>query len=253
VNLAFPALLIVVLLLPGFLFRYWYRKGSWEYPIHVESFSEGVFKGVVSAGVLHALWVFGAWALGEMVNFHAVLVLLSGETGQELTNALHAAAANPGKVFLYFFSIYLASPLFGWSCHELVRGSCLDHKLAFLRFDNDWHYVLTGEFLSFADQKPPLTSEIAFVQVSLVAEIGGEPFLMTGSLEEFFFDREGKLDRLVLGDTHRRPLGRDREEGVEQTALAKDPRFYKIKGNYFVVPYAEIKNLNVGYWTLIKE
>ena len=251
-NFAFPALLIVVLLLPGFLFRYWYRKGAWEYPIHVESFSEGVFKGVVAAAALHAAWICGARFVGQIIDFHAVLVLLSGATGQELNQALYAVTDHPGKVFLYFFSLYVASPLTGWACHTLVRNFRLDHKFSFLRFDNDWHYVLSGEFLNFPDRKPPLNSEIAFVQVSLVTEIGGDPFLITGSLEEFFFDREGRLDRLVLADTYRRPLGKDRDEGVEQKALAKDARFYRIQGNYFVVPYAEVRNLNVGYWTLTK-
>jgi hypothetical protein len=251
-NLAFPAVLIVVLLLPGFLSRYWYRKGSWEYPIHVESFAEGVFKGVVSAAVLHALWIWGAHLLGETIDFYAVLVLLTGSSGQELTQALRTATAHPGKVFVYFFSLYLASPLIGWLCHYVVRRCRLDLKLPFLRYDNDWHYVLTGEFLEFPDQQPRRDIEVAFVQVSMVTEVGGDPILVTGKLEEFFFDRAGKLDRLVLSNAYRRQIGKDREAGVEQTALAKDQRFYRIQGNYFVVPYAEVKNLNVGFWTLVK-
>ena len=251
-NLAFPAVLIVVLLLPGFLARYWYRKGSWEYPIHVESFAEGVFKGVVSASVLHALWVFGTQRLGESVDFYAVLVLLSAGTGEDLKRALNAATAEPGKVFLYFFTLYVASPLIGWLCHYAVRHLRLDLKFPFLRYDNDWHYVLTGEFLGFSDQRPTRNIEVAFVQVSLVTEVGGDPILVTGNLEEFFFDREGKLDRLVLSNAYRRSIRKDREDGAEQRALAKDKRFYRIQGNYFVIPYAEIKNLNVGFWTLVK-
>lgn len=251
-NLAFPALLIVVLLLPGFLCRYWYRKGSWEYPIHVESFPEGVFKGVVAAALLHAVWVAVAQTFGETINFYAVLVLLAGATGLELQQALAAATGYPVKVFVYFVSLYLAAPLIGWGCHYVVRRFRLDLKLPFLRYDNDWHYVLTGEFLGFPDQRPSRNVEVAFVQVSLVTEIGGDTILVTGSLEEFFFDREGKLDRLVLSNTYRRQIGKDREEGVEQKALAADQRFYKVEGNYFVVPYCEVKNLNVGFWTLVK-
>jgi hypothetical protein len=255
VNIAFPALLIVVILLPGLLFRLWYRKGAWEYPIHVETFAEQVFKGIVAAAILHALWIAGArYVLGETVDLGAVLVLLTGATGDAQSAAIAATLSAPVKIFSYFLTIYVASPILGRLLHDLVRSGRWDLRIPGLRFDNDWHYVLTGEFLRFPENREPSTPiDVDLVQVSVVVEMGGESYLITGRLQEFFLDREGKLDRLVLADSYRRSISKDRGEGELQQALSKDSkRFYKIEGNYFVVPYAEVKNINIGYWALSK-
>jgi len=258
VNLAFPALLIVILILPGVIARFWYRKGTWEYPVHVEPFAEQVFQGLIWAAALHFLWCAGAvFIFQQAVDIRAVLTLLAAPSGEPMERALASATSKPIVTLVYFVSLYLFAGLSGYWGHLLVRRTKLDRKLRFFQFENEWHYVLSGEyFVDEQEQRVGLVdaedSAIDVVQVSAVAEVGGDAYLYTGRLRRFFFDREGVLDRLVLTDTFRRKISADRESGQEQRAAADDERFYKIEGDYFVIRYGELKNLNIGYWKLMK-
>lgn len=57
----------------------------------------------------------------------------------------------------------------------------------------------------------------------------------------------GELDRLLLTQTQRRTLADDRaQDGSNADAI----RFYPIAGDIFVLPYSEIKTLNVSYLSL---
>lgn len=53
-NIAFSALVIVIVVLLGIVFRYWYRKGSWESPVIFASLAEEIAYSLFFVIALHA-------------------------------------------------------------------------------------------------------------------------------------------------------------------------------------------------------
>lgn len=107
-----------------------------------------------------------------------------------------------------------------------------------------WYYLLTGADLA-EDDVPD------FIVVSAIVNVSGKAYLYTGILEEFFVDAEGKLDRVVLQEVMRRPIGADKNAHEAEGGEASS-RFYPIDGDYFVLRYSEAITLNVEYVKLIE-
>ena len=68
--------------------------------------------------------------------------------------------------------------------------------------DAPWYYLLTGADFS-EDEKPDL------IMISAIVEVAKDAVLYVGILDNFFFDADGNLDRLILQSVARRPLSAD--------------------------------------------
>lgn len=82
--------------------------------------------------------------------------------------------------------------------------------------------------------------------ISAIIEVAKDAVLYVGVLDDFFFDSEGKLDRLILQGVVRRPLSADKNT-ASPDAAAGDERFYDVDGDSFVLRYEDVKTLNVQY------
>ncbi|TFW16640.1 hypothetical protein E4L96_15965 [Massilia arenosa] len=106
-----------------------------------------------------------------------------------------------------------------------------------------WYYLLTGADFK-AGEKPDM------VRVSAIVEVGKEPILYVGGLDDFFFAADGQLDRIVLQQVVRRPLSSDKPAAVSHCGNAEEAesgRFYPIDGDYLVIRYSDVKTLNVQF------
>jgi hypothetical protein len=82
--------------------------------------------------------------------------------------------------------------------------------------------------------------------ISAIVEVAKEAVLYVGILDDFYFDSEGQLDRLILQQVLRRPLSKDKS--VEPSGAGEEKeRFYPIDGDNFVLRYSEAITLNVQY------
>lgn len=81
--------------------------------------------------------------------------------------------------------------------------------------------------------------------ISAIVEVAKEGVLYVGVLDDFFFDADGKLDRLILQGVARRPLSADKSKNETDAEVAN--RFYEIDGDSFVLRYEDVKTLNVQY------
>lgn len=252
-NIAFPAVFIIILVLPGIICRYWYRKGKWKHPLNVEPIAEETAKSIFLAAVLHAFWVSFVQFGNYKVDLEAVLSLLVGYQNQVFEQAIQSALSDPGAVLIYFASLYVASALLGYAAHCLVRNLKLDHKHRFLRFDNPWYYLFSGEMGDFpenSDEDSAHKYNSGLVHVSAVMQQGDNAYLYFGQIETFEFDRQGNLDRLMLKYAVRRRLDNDRSADVQHQSPYDDPRYYAIgKGSddFLVIRYADIRTLNIEY------
>jgi hypothetical protein len=262
VNLAFQALLLLLLILPGVLFQYAYYHGKLStevsLPFTFPAITGRTIKGLAFAGVLHLLWLL-VWtqALCLPANLENVLYFLIGSHSDPklFARILDETASSAGLISTYFVVLYVISGLSGITASLFVRWAGWDRKYPFFRFDNEWNYLFTGEVREFTAD-PGTLAPISGTFLSVVLEIGGTAYLYVGILDDYYLDRTGSLDRFLLRKAVRREFSEDRllldepsgGDAADAGPVDLEPeRFYPIDGDYFVVKYADIKNLNIKY------
>lgn len=255
-NIAFPALIVLLLLLPGVLLSYWYRRGFFQRsPVTLNPIRDEVGRGIVLAIFVHPAALSVLWCFGSTLDTQALLSLLLKRT------PLSNETVSEGLLlhwFVYLVGVNAAAIGVGIFLHSVVRGLHLDLRYDRLRFSNEWHYLFSGEARVFtADQSERDfasirqfidSDDIDFIFVSVVIEQGGGPILYWGDLTDFFFDTNGALESIVLQSAQRRRFNsdEDRQEGGAATPV-DDERFYPIRGDYLVIRYADVKTLNLEY------
>lgn len=142
--------------------------------------------------------------------------------------------------YLYYCTYVIAvSFCAGHISRKIVRILKLDRKFRLFRFSNDWHYLLSGEFLDFPEV-PDSPEEVSFKLVNVLTEVGGKQMIYIGELIHFTLSDEGGLENIVLKDAKRRLLEDDLLEN----------RYYEIPGRYITIPYKTIININIRYFYL---
>jgi len=237
VNLALPALVVFLLLLPGFISRSQVKLTERD-KLDYSPFGTVVTEGFLWSLALHLLWLL-ACTLGERyLDLRILLGLLSSAPAVQ-AEAIARADAQAGQIALYFGSQLLAAALLTPLTRRLISRWHLDRGGSpvawLLRFRRaPWYYLLSGADCA-RDEVPDLVS------VAAVVDVAGEAVLYVGTLVDYYFDAEGKLDRLVLEAVQRRPLRTDKADSPEPTP------FYRIDGDYFVLRYEQVMSLNVRY------
>jgi len=237
VNIAFPALLLFLFLLPGFLFRAAFRS------LEGERVDGGPFASTSIKGVVYGLGLnLAAWQIVERltkytVHWEALLGLFLGDKTKGLDTAISLIAKDPTAHVLYFVLLYAGSAAAGYALRGLVSYYRLDQKgkpLARLfRSGTEWYYLFNG----YDEPEQPF-----IVYVTAVVQLD-EPYLYIGIYENYFLKPDGELDRIILSGAARRKLSADNlSPGLE------NPAFYPIEGEQFVLRYSEATTLNVSYW-----
>lgn len=240
-NIAFPAIFIFLLILPGFAFRASFRKSEKTNLDH-KPFAEATFLGVLAAMLLHAIWVLLSGAVTNYtVDYQTAFTLLVGQRGVKLDSSIAAAMEHPQAIFVYHLSLLL----FSWVAGALLRGAVTKYQWdqegplsPLLRFDTPWYYL----FSAVGTEK-----EIDGVYVSAIVPVNKDvSFLYTGILKEYFFADGGELERLVISNASRRKIEQDKSMTADENQSHKDC-FYPIEGDYLVLRYSEIITLNIQY------
>lgn len=252
-NIAFPAFLIFLIVLPGFIFHSAYRVTE-NTSLDYSPFSSVTVRGVITSAFFHATWVAISTLTHYRIRFDALLTLLIGDKGDALKDAITLASTEPWAIFCYFASLYLAVYLAGHSL-RLATLKCGLDRVQFLapliQYKTDWYYLFRPEI-----------EDDHIVIISAVVELGGEAYLYAGILEKYYLGEKGQLDRIVLTMASRRHLSQDRKgplpcaEDMDRSVIGSSPdyighmggeRFYEIDGDYFVLRVSEIKTLNVKF------
>lgn len=265
-NLVFQALVLLVLLLPGLIFRWAYMQGGWRYPLgQLGPVAEQIPRSLVHAAWLNAVWAALVRGLTHLapqwtrpVDFQAAVYWITNNFGNdqvEFPRAVRSLTASPLHVLAYFLGLFALAWVAGRAANGLVRGLRLDRRYQWLRFDNEWHYILRGEVLDFSDYKRsagpsrmPFKDRQATIVVAIV-ETKSASFLYAGTLIDYFFDSAGELDRLLLAGALRRPISQDDPSSGDERTYEQAGRWYPIKGDYLILHARDIKTLNVDYVT----
>ena len=258
-NVAFPAVIIALLILPGIVFRYAYSRGSWGWtsPVSFRSASDELAYGAIFAVVLHYAALWSASLIGYSADFRSLLGFLTGNfgpNGVDYQTAFESVERYAPQMGIYFLGLTGAAAVAGRLSHWAVRKWRLDHKTQILRFKNEWYYLLSGEVLQFAESEQSRTVDGVFL--SAVVDHAKESFLYRGIVEDWSFDSDGNLDNVRLTLAHRRNLGADTKgKATVKTGefVPADDRYYEIRGDVFVLRYSEMRTINLDYFELAEE
>lgn len=265
-NLAFSALIIFFLLLPGAILLYTYSRGPWwldyasigkpaaSLPSYLDP-AGGIAYTVFGSFVLHAIWIALWLSLGAQINLDAAMMLFLnsfGENDKYFESAIQSVTHYTGPIALYFVSLCILAAIIGWGSHYEVRRRALDRKKPLFRFNNYWHYLLSGEILEFPDHAHLRLKidDIDGTYLSGIVELNGKSYLYRGIVGDFTFDKSGQLDKITLFLAHRRLLDNDRKPDEEHTPdpiTGGDKRYYPIVGQFFILKYSELKTINIEY------
>jgi len=246
-NVALPALVVFILLLPGFIARSGLKRAE-RLSLDYSPFGQVVSEAVVWAAGLHIVWVLGIQALTPFAFRADVALKLLSANPESQARALEAVAAQAPSVTAYLASLIAFAYLGPLAVRRFISMARLDRAGAPLsglfRFSAaPWYYLLSGADFK-KDESPDLIS------ISAIVNVAGAPYLYTGILDDYFLDPDGRLDRLILEQVMRRPLRKDKRPGRPE---ANGERFYAIDGDYFVLRYAEAITLNVEYIKLAED
>jgi hypothetical protein len=247
-NLALPAVVVFVLLLPGFIFRSRLKRVE-RTSLDFSPFGAVVAEAIFFAGGLHAVWLGVCYLMRGLSPDLALLLSLMAPSPTPLL-AIERIGAQGNQVVEYVASMFAAAyavpAAMRWAITRW-RWDRAGHWLSPLaRFHQaPWYYLLTG-----ADFEPDELPD--YIRVTAVVDVGKGAVLYRGTLEEWFTNPDdGQLDRLVLSAAARRPF--DRDKPSETTEADETERFYAIDGDYFVLRYEHTLSLNVQYVRIIEQ
>lgn len=247
-NLALPALAIVVLLSPGLIFT-WAIREWLDLSFEQSELLKSLLVVVIASVVLHVAGGVGCACLGLPISYRAVLALLQGGPDRELGWAMDMAASSLGRVTLYFFSLWVLASIVGFLSNRFLfrfRPDLRPNWSGVCQLSNEWYYFLSGDYTRLPKTKWDTSRTPDIIRISTVITVGQETYLYCGLLTDFYFDRGGKLDRLVLASAKRRRMRDDRSPDQEHHPDGDD-RYYPIIGHLFVIKYNEVSTLNFQY------
>ena len=271
-NIAFPALLVFLLALPGIILRSSYREWGWRFPVYRLPIGEEVAKSLFSAAALNAVWCALVQCFGYRVVFKDVLILFVGGTGlppnlweQRLT----AVADHSIPIAAYFLTLYLGAGILGFVGRQLVRNLRLDLRYPLIRFDNFWHYALNAELPLFWENRDAyaqiagvpvedLPDQEVVVRLSCVVNHGSNSFVYEGTPFDYFFDRAGGLEKIIVRDvTYERlydfpPPAVPPINGAVLPATPISPAL-SVEAGVFILTAADMHNIGIQYFFLPEE
>jgi hypothetical protein len=242
-NVALPTLILFVVLLPGFIFRSGLKRAE-RTSVDFSPFGRIVAEAVLWAILLHLAWITLAHNAFSREFDPVVLMNLLSSLPASQAGAAQRVGIEFAPIAAYFISLVIASYIVPMLVRSAISKYRLDRDGApfstvFRFHDAPWYYLLTGA--DFPEGQQP---DLIFI--SAIVEVAKEAVLYVGILDDFYFDSEGQLDRLILQQVSRRPIAKDKPNG-ESAAEQGKGRFYPIDGDNFVLRYSEAITLNVQY------
>jgi hypothetical protein len=267
-SIAFSAVFLFILFSPGIAFRMAFLKSdSFQVTMDTSIISELLLM-LFPAAFFHA---FGIWfledVLGKNVPFDQIYYLIIAKADPNTLDF------NLLKKSYGFFLGYLAALVFvGYGLGRLFQIAVLHFHLdtlsRLLRPFNNWDYLLTGRILG-------PKHNTAFILIDVVVEGSERDLIYCGILKKYFLSKDKNLDKLYLVSVFRRKFTDDTkqlmysseidEEAIPPNELLDsekkeqeeynhyfkqfDKRYYEMPGDFFVVNYAQVKNMNISYYS----
>jgi len=243
-NIAFTTLIILTLIVPGYVFWSVYNSGPFTRQVLPKNWTDDIARTFVWSLPFHLIgvtivdhWVH-AGLLKTDLNILLVFRLVSGNYETHFSEIVRKFYINIHQVILYHVSLLLAAWFLGYALRRVVWDRQLDLKYpALFGYRNQWMYTLTGRGLVPLNQP----GEFVLPYLDALVEIGDKTRLYRGVFYDFSADQTGAPTAIFLIEARR---GRFRKVEGQADEFYWQP----IPGDFFVLKFSEIKNLNISYY-----
>lgn len=247
-NIALATLFLLILLYPGFIFRRFYYTEEFSREYFKQTITDLLVAAILPSMLLHILGYYLFINHRYNIDVATIGTLLSGTSdGTKVTAAFHNIYNNAGKIISYFIALSFLSALLGLFTKYVVRKLKLDRKFKLFRFQNEWHYIFSGEILDFP-RVPGDASDISIRYIDVLVKSDQGTIIYTGILADYVLSKDGGIDRIYLTNVKRRYLKDDRLMNLDSDEY--DERYYHLPGQFFIIPYTQIVNLHITYYKI---
>lgn len=230
-NIAFGTILVILLILPGLICRKIYYSGELSKKFINQTFLDELLNSIYIAFFIHLITILIVLRFDYIIDYDLIYKLLIGSN----VVTLSSLNINPWNILLYFILATLPSITISFSWRNFLRTAKLDRKIKYLRYDNKWHYILSGEILQFKENngnKINLKKIRRYVDV--LVKTKDYDILYSGIIVDYQLSRDNSFEFIVLSEPKYKKFGSD--------DIQKE-----IPSTYFVIPYKEILNVNLTY------
>jgi hypothetical protein len=239
-NLAVSSLVIFVLLSPAILARRVFFTRELSKAFSARNTIQEIFSSIFLSGLLHAAGIAMFQSCGYEVDIELVMQLLFDP--QSIAD-YDGITAHQADIAGYFLLVSLGAAVLSYLMRNIIRAMQWDRKWEFLRFDNTWYYLFSGEAAQIRKYQDQRTGNANYRlpnqrYVDVLTKSGDKHYLYTGNLVDYQLGSDNRLEFIVISFPLRQ-LIRENEAGP----IARK----KITSDYFVIPFTEILNVNVRY------
>jgi hypothetical protein len=246
-NIALGALLLFLLLFPGILVRISYLTGPHSRKNIQTSLVDELVLSLVPAFILQGIgyliaerWFhYNIW----LEQFYKLII---GANNKDYKPDFELIEKSLPHFFAYNVVLLVVAITVGNLARKLVEQFNLDISIYSLRYNNDWYYLLSGRILNFP-QWETAANQVESVYADVLVETKEGSVLYCGLLDEFYLSKDG-LDRICLSEVYRRKFTEDVKDDQRPEDKLFDNRYYRMPGDLFVIPYSQIRNLNLTYY-----
>jgi len=229
VNIALPALIVLIGLLPGIAVYYSYFAGRFEKRrAGVSALEEAALYVLFSIPILVISFLL-LRSIGIHLDLRTIGHLLVGNVPEsEIARIAAQLEAHAALTAFSYLAIVMASAALGWAARHVVWRYRIDTKIEIFRWRHPWYYMFEGRHGSL----PP--GALAWVDV-LAEHSEDRTRLYRGLVFDYDMVPDGKLESITLNGARR---GRGRGDTFEWIA---------IPSSHLVVMGCKIHSINVTY------
>lgn len=230
-NLALPALVIILGLLPGICCFYGYFAGRFDKGQAGVPGVEALALYVVAAIPIDAAALFACRWFGVDLDFGIATRLLSGTVADANISSVADTFRRGSYIAAFTYTVVLVSSfLVGSLLRRIVWSFRLDTVFSVLQLRHRWFYILQGRMREMP--------RVVLAYVDVLTEHPDGSRLYRGLVVDFELAATGALDSLTLGQARR---GRGR--GAEF-------QWIPIPSNRLTLMGSKIHSINVTYMTI---
>jgi hypothetical protein len=232
-SVAFSAVLIFLIFVPGFILRRVYLSYPFSRKYAISSPFDDIAAIVLAIVLQAAMCGLVTLVSSYRVDLPLLGALIIGTHSDALQSfALRDVQNHLGAITAYNLSLWAIAGAAGFLARGVVLKFELDRKFTFLRFNNDWYYLLMGREWGLKEG-----ADFDLVWIDALVKAGTSQVIYSGTLHSFFLAKDGGLDSICITDA---------QKWMTPGAFAP----ITIPGQGFVIKYSEVLNVNVVFYQL---
>ena len=230
-NIALATLFLLILLYPGFIFRRFYYTEEFSREYFKQTITDLLVAAILPSTLLHIMGYYLLVRHRYTIDITTIGTLLSGTSdGAKVTTAFQSIYAHAPGIISYFIAVSALAAFAGLAAKYIVRKLKLDRKFKLFRFQNEWHYIFSGEILDFP-RVPGDASDISIRYIDALVKSDQGTIIYTGILADYVLSHDGGIDRIYLTNVKRRYLKDDKTNQPQEAD--NDERYYYLPGAVF--------------------